>query len=171
MISNTNLTVDLNEFIDIFDMPDNFLHFVHKKTGKIVTVDRSDLSYFEDGEDEEDDTYEDYHEWEREALLLAKDVAISDDYLELPSRESFEDYNIMEEFCLSMESSEIQEKLLHAIQGKGAFSRFKAALHYFDIEKKWYSNRHEDFKKLAVDWCKSQGFAYKYKLPSYLPDK
>lgn len=70
-----------------------------------------DLSYFEDGEDD-DDTFEDYHEWEREALLLAKDVAISDDYLELPERESFEDYNMMEEFCPSIDSSEIKENLL-----------------------------------------------------------
>lgn len=151
-------------------MPDNFLHFVHKKTGNIVTVDQSDLSYFEDGEDD-DNTFEDSHEWEREALLLAKDVVISDDYLELPSLESFEDYNMMEEFCLSIESSEIQEKLLCAIQGKGAFSRFKADLHCFDIEKKWYRYRHEYFKKIAVEWCKSQGFAYKYNLPSYLTDK
>lgn len=168
MTSNTSVTIDLNEFIDIFDMPDTFLSFVHKKTGEIFTTERSDLSYFEDEEDK-DDTFEDYPEWQQEALLVAKDIVhSSDDYLELPSQDSFDDYELMEEFCHSVENSKIQEKLLDATQGRGAFGRFKTALYSFGIENMWYKYRHEFFKALAIDWCQEQGFAYKYKPPSSL---
>ena len=108
------------------------------------------MSYLEDREDEE---------WEHDDLLLAKDIHDSDDY------------DLMEEFCLSMENPQIKDKLLCAIQEKGAFGRFRTALHCFTIEKIWDNYRHEHLKNLAVDWCQSQGFAYKYKLPPYLTTK
>jgi len=40
-----------------------------------------------------------------------------------------------------------------AIQGSGAFRRFKDAIHTFDVAEEWYKYRAERFKAIAVDWC------------------
>ena len=61
-------------------------------------------------------------------------------------------------------NEKIQEDLLHAIQGRGAFGRFKTAIHCHNIENKWYKFREERLKEIAMEFCERHGLTYHYSL-------
>jgi hypothetical protein len=58
--------------------------------------------------------------------MIAIDVVENFEYyLELPNKYDVNEYEIMEEFCLTVSDQRKQDSLLRAIKGKGAFRRFK----------------------------------------------
>jgi Uncharacterised protein family (UPF0158) len=122
----------LNEIIDALEMlsmTGNFSRsFVNMHTGRVVNLFEG-----KDFSDVEDEDLE--GEW------------IPDHYASLPDREELNEYEIMETFCVSITNEKIQEDLLSAIQGKGAFGRFKTAIHCHNIEKKWYNFREACLKE------------------------
>lgn len=85
---------------------------------------------------------------------------IPDHYISLPDREELNEYEMIETFCDSITNEKIQEDLLYAIQGKGAFGRFKTAIHCHNIEDKWYKFREECLKKIAIKFCKRHNLKY-----------
>ena len=56
---------------------------------------------------------------------------------------------------------EIKDNLRRLIQGKGAFSRFKDYCAEMDIIQDWYKYRDEQYKEIAIDWCKQNELEYK----------
>ncbi len=60
---------------------------------------------------------------------------------------------------LLVDLNEIDD-LLYAIQGKGAFGRFKTAIHCHHVENKWYQFREERLKEIAIEFCKYYGLTY-----------
>lgn len=66
--------------------------------------------------------------------------------------ESYQQYNLMKDFA-SRQHRELRERLLAALNGKGAFRRFKDVLYRFPKEQeKWYEFKHEWFKKKAIEF-------------------
>ena len=43
--------------------------------------------------------------------------------------------------------------LYRAIDGRGAFRRFKNQLYQFGLEKEWYQFRDKYFEQIAREWC------------------
>ncbi|MED1471681.1 UPF0158 family protein [Bacillus salipaludis] len=120
------------------------------KTGEFVLVTSEDLRAAED-----EKTFEHLPEWEQENRMIAIDVVENfENYLELPTKYEVNEYEIMENFCLTVSDQRKQEFLLRAIKGKGAFRRFKDKIIDFEIEDQWYSYRDECFKQIAIEWCK-----------------
>lgn len=75
-------------------------------------------------------------------------------YLCLPTQWDINEYSIMEDFIDSLEDTHIQNKLYRAINGRGAFRRFKDTVYYLDIEKEWFKYRDEAIADIARCWCK-----------------
>lgn len=150
MEMNKDIQVDLNEIIEALEMlamTGNFSRsFVNMHTGRIVSL-------FED---------EDFSEVEDEDL---EGDLIPDHYASLPDKEELNEYEMMETFCYSIPNAKIQEDLLRAIQGKGAFGRFKTAIHCHNIEHKWYKFRESRLKEIAIEFCEHHGLGYHYSLP------
>ncbi|MBI0581199.1 hypothetical protein IEC97_28190 [Neobacillus cucumis] len=120
------------------------------KTGKIVLVTSEDLRAAED-----EKPFDHLPEWVQENRMIAIDVVENfENYLELPTKYEVNEYEIMENFCLTLSEQCKQESLLRAIKGKGAFRRFKDKIIDFEIEDRWYSYRDECFKQIAIKWCK-----------------
>ena len=93
-------------------------------------------------------------EWEQENRIIAIDVVENfENYIELPTQYDVNEYEIMENFCLTVSDQRKQESLLTTIKGKGAFRRFKDKIIDFDMEDQWYSYRDERFKQIAIEWC------------------
>jgi hypothetical protein len=61
------------------------------------------------------------------------------------------EYEIMENFCLTVSDQRKRESLLRAIRSKGAFRRFKDKLSDFEMEEQWYSYRDDCFKQIAIE--------------------
>jgi len=55
---------------------------------------------------------------------------------------------------------EIKERLLDKIRGRGAFRRFKDAIHMNGIEEEWYRFRQEELEKIAIDWLEANQISY-----------
>ena len=64
------------------------------------------------------------------------------------------EYRIMEKFSLSVNDREVSDSLYHAIKSKGAFRRFKDAIHRYGVTDDWYKYRDSYLKEIAKDWCK-----------------
>lgn len=79
--------------------------------------------------------------------------------ISLPSPSTKRDYERMKMFA---ETSDGQKKewLMHAIQGAGAFRRFRVVLERFGIVEEWYAFCDQCDRALAVAWCEEHGVPY-----------
>lgn len=81
-------------------------------------------------------------------------------YLCLPSQYDIHEYSIMEDFIDSLADTAIQNKLYRAIQGKGAFRRFKDEICYLGIREKWFAFQHNAYVEIAKEWCRDNRLEY-----------
>jgi hypothetical protein len=142
--------VKLKDIIEEMEIQFEESHsFLNIKTGEIVLVTSEDLRAAED-----EKPFDHIPEWEQENRMIAIDVVENfENYLDLPTKYEVNEYEIMENFCLTVSDQRKQESLLKAIKGKGAFRRFKDKIIDFEIEDQWYSYRDECFKQIAIEWC------------------
>ncbi|MFO7666986.1 MAG: UPF0158 family protein [Desulfobacterales bacterium] len=148
--------VSIKDVVKEMDVPsDDHLAFLNRRTGELLTLSTEELSAAE-----EDDDIDNYPEWQKEMIIEAKEVISSDDYLPLPSKSDIHEYHIVEDFCCSVEDDKIRGELLDKITGRGAFRRFKDALHLVGIEEEWYLFRQEALEKIAIDWLEENQISY-----------
>jgi len=144
---------------DVVNEMDGLSHgheaFLNKRTGRLITLTEEEFSKAEDDID-----VSDCPEWQRELIKEARQVISSDDCIPLPSKFEINEYHIMEEFCYDIEDQAIQNRLLNCISGRGAFRRFKDAIHLLDIQDDWFRFREREFEKIAVRWLEDHGIEY-----------
>ena len=112
---------------------------------------------------EEEDDFEDRPAWEQEAIEQAATILLSEndgDYVALPSQFDIHEYSIMKSFCHTVKSSRTADDLFRSISGKGAFRRFKDAIHRHGIQQEWYNFKDESFRDIARDWCEENGIVW-----------
>lgn len=79
-------------------------------------------------------------------------------YLRVPHGDSREGYKDMEAFIETIEDSRIQDTLYVAIDGSGAFARFKSVLYrYPNEQKRWFDFKDKRLARRVVAWLKSHG--------------
>ncbi len=80
-------------------------------------------------------------------------IASDGNYLRIDPVSSREQYRWMERFIPLAEDNSLREKLTHAIDGKGAFRRFKDVLMSFAEEReKWFTFRSERLRTFMEAW-------------------
>ncbi|WP_058307342.1 UPF0158 family protein [Gracilibacillus massiliensis] len=143
--------VKLRDLIDEMEMQsEEFEAFLTKETGKVVLISSGTFLAAED-EDFDRDRLAD---WELEEVDTAIDILENDHkYAELPSEYEINEYNMMERFCFSLEDDAIQSALLNAIQGRGAFRRFKDQIITLGVRDEWFEFRDDCYKQIAIDFC------------------
>ena len=153
---DTKVIVSIKDFVDEMDVPsDEHSAFLNRHSGELVTLSSEELSAAE-----EDDEIDKYPTWQHEMIIKAKEVNNSDDYLRLPSKFDIHEYHIMEEFCYSVTDDKIRGGLLDKIRGRGAFCRFKDAIHKNGIEEEWYRFRQAELEKIAIEWLEANQISY-----------
>lgn len=78
----------------------------------------------------------------------------------MSGRYEIDEYHIMEDFCSSLEDEGLKEDLLYAIEGRGAFRRFRDSIHRRGIEKDWYQYRDGRLEEIAIDWLEAKGIPF-----------
>ncbi len=153
------MRVKLSDIIDGIELqPDDGSSYLNKLTGEVVTITEEEYNAVED-EDERDD----YPEWQLKAIETAKKVfndETGETYIQLPTKFDIHEYSIMERFCLTINDNKISESLYYAIKGRGAFGRFKNAIHRHGVADDWYKYRDDYLKEIAKDWCEENGINY-----------
>ena len=98
---------------------------------------------------------EDSWEWDEEDKEMAELIDMEwNRFVRLPGQYEIHEYKMMEEFIDELESGKYQSELYRAIQGRGAFRRFKDKIRYYGIEQKWYDFQNNAYREFAIRWCK-----------------
>ncbi|MFC0273689.1 UPF0158 family protein [Metabacillus herbersteinensis] len=130
--------------------------FLNIKTGEIIVVTSDDIRAVEDEE-----ALDHLQRWQQENLMVANDVVENfENYIELPTKYEINEYEIMEDFCLTISDQREQDILLRSIKGKGAFRRFKDKTIEYEIEDQWYSYRDDRLKQIVIKWCRDNKINY-----------
>ena len=151
------IRVKLDKIIEGLEFQSDEKHsFLDKKTGEIVLISDSEMRAAED-----DDPIDDFPDWEQDLVRIAKEIIDeTGNYIELPTKFDIDEYSIMEQFCLSINDSEMRDTFYNLIKGGGAFRRFKDAVHEYDIADDWYKYRSDALKEIAIEWCKENGIDF-----------
>jgi hypothetical protein len=150
---------------------DTFDYYLDTDTGEVISFSDEILSEMQsrlyEDEDDEIDEYIEYIEYDEEPDLpdwmldeaeLALEVLLDESgrYIRIPERGSHTAYKTMEEFIKIVEDSELRERLQHALNGRGAFRKFKDALIDYPKErKKWHSFNAKAMKREITEWLRS----------------
>jgi hypothetical protein len=79
-------------------------------------------------------------------------------YISIPQIPSYEAYGYMREFIYTVEDEELKEKLYIAIDGKGAFRRFKdVLLGYPEERERWFKFKDNKIREEVMEWLKEEG--------------
>lgn len=84
----------------------------------------------------------------------------SGEYLPLPGKDEINEYRLMERFCRQETDDQLRGKLLRAIEGSGAFRRFKDLVHASGRVEAWYACRDGAIEELAAEWLEANGIGY-----------
>jgi hypothetical protein len=149
---------DLMEIADAMESSFDGEHryFLDIQSAKVHLVMNEHLSALEDGDETR---LEDIPEWEEDFLNVAREI-FSDTtkrYLEIPTLESRDAFRQMEDFVERVEDERLREKLEIAINGRGAFRRFKdvLAVHPKDRDR-WFEYKNEQMKNEVVRWLEAE---------------
>lgn len=95
--------------------------------------------------------------WETESLKRL-DVVMenSGDVVSIPQEGFLDSYEVMESFAYSIPGP-YQDKLLDALQGKGAFRRFRDTVNRLNIAEHWYTYRDSRLRREIRTWCDVMG--------------
>ena len=149
--------VSLQAVAEAMDLPgDEMTAYINRKTGELFTVGDEEAEIIESGS--EDD--ESLPGWQREILAKVRQVLESGDFVPLPNQFDIHEYSIMERFCLSIDNDDLQDELLKAIRGSGAFRRFKGSIYRTEIQDDWFCYRNQALQNIAADFLEGEGIAF-----------
>jgi hypothetical protein len=149
-------TIHLRDVVAEMDgFDDTFRSFLNRATGELATVSSDDLLAVEEGYE-----LDAYPGWQREVIQKAEEILASDDWLELPSKFEIHEWQIMRDFCYSLDDERLESELLDAIHGCGAFRAFKNTIHYRGIEQDWYRFQQDALEQIARDWLERNEIAF-----------
>ena len=108
-----------------------------------------------------------YYDIQNEKVVMLLDGMVDgednpeffEDYIPLPGQYDINEYRLMEEVIYELPAGKNQDVLTGAIQGRGAFRRFKDKLYDLNLEKQWYQYRDEAYEKIAMQWSERHKIA------------
>lgn len=152
--------VKLSEIIDAIEMMmDECTPRLDTKTGQVCYVTNDVMRDVEEGDLAE--LLKDCAEWQRGEYEIADAMLREPErFLDLPDKHEVDEYGMMREFAETWKDERVGNELLRAISGRGAFRYFKDTVHRYGIEKSWYAFRADQFRRVAVEWCKGNGLEW-----------
>ena len=130
--------LDLHKAAEEFQTVSQEMHvFYNKETGEF-----NFYSDFLGDEDDDTDRFDD------------------DAWIALPDPQEINEYRIMADFADTITDPRKNELLCMALNGRGAFRRFKDLLHGLDLTEEWYAFKHDAYLEIVRDWCTYNGIEY-----------
>jgi Mn-dependent DtxR family transcriptional regulator len=148
------LKIDWTELEAAFQMSSwEMHHYLDLETGDVLVVTDEAARYVEEPPDSE------LSEWMQEMVKVARQVeeGYGTRYIGIPEADSHEGYRDMEHFISTVRDDRLQDQLWRAIQGQGAFRRFKDILaDYPDERERWFAFKDRRIHERVVDWLESE---------------
>ncbi|MCC5870871.1 MAG: hypothetical protein JJU22_00590 [Gammaproteobacteria bacterium] len=150
-----SLPVKLRDVAQEMQISGDFLTcYINVKTGELVSLSEETMRYV----DEEDTEW--MHQWQLDEVVVARKVLESDDYIELPESGEVDNWSLMEAFALARPNAALREQILEAIDGRGAFRRFKDLVDHIDLLDQWYAFRDAAFEEAAAEFLEFHEVPY-----------
>ncbi|MEM7131031.1 MAG: UPF0158 family protein [Chloroflexota bacterium] len=159
--------------------------FLDLETGDVVTISEEERiiveRFYEENADFDSDepldlaallAESDYPEWQHEMILLADQIEaeFGKRFIELPEQDAHAGYKDMEAFIATVEDQRLQAHLQRAIEGKGAFRRFKDILsHERRTRERWFAFSSERERERVRVWLEFVGIKAIH-TPKYVPE-
>lgn len=169
------LKIKLDDLIFAFEQNTfQMRHYLDKETGAVLMVTDEtrhilDGVYEEIGPDASQGQVkehlagrEDIPAWQIDAVLEAHQVeeGYGDTVIEVPQVETHEAYEDMADFVDMVSDRRLRERLADAIDGRGAFSRFRHTLGQHPGEReRWFAFKEQRMRQRVLDWLESEGIA------------
>jgi len=99
--------------------------------------------------------------WEQEVVAAAREAESSENYVPLPSKYDLDEYGIMADFCFALEDEDLRAEFKEAIQGRGAFRRFRNLVQHHRVEKTWDEFESRALAELGREWLKENKLSFK----------
>ena len=151
-------------------------HFLDLETGEVVMVTEEDNSAIEDfyeqvdlQDDESEEVIQakfeewldeyDCPEWQKDSIRPAFMVErnAGERYIQIPESDSHDGYNDMVGFTATVKDEHLQNLLSVALNGKGAFRRFKDVLYkYPEEQERWFKHSREQTEQRVREWLESE---------------
>ena len=169
------LRVDLSELALAFttDEMSGMDHFLDLETGNVLMTTEDDRraaeEFFEEAEIKEGEDVnarfekwlEEYDcpDWQtdsiRDAFLIEREFGGR--FIGVPKQESRDGYRDMVDFAESVTDDRLRDLLSVALNGKGAFRRFKDVLYSYPEEKqRWYDFSEKQVNERVLEWLESE---------------
>jgi hypothetical protein len=152
---------------------DTFDYFLDMVTGEVIAFSEEILSEFksrlyDSDSDEIGDEIEyiefdeepDLPYWMEDEVELALKIVLDEEgrYVRIPEREPPMAYKSMSDFIETVKDPLLREELSNALNGKGAFRRFKDVLIDYPKERKrWHGFNAKAMKMEIIEWVRSIG--------------
>ena len=129
--------ISLSDLINVFDSASQEeRQYLDTETGEIIRI-------FDEALGGIDDT----------KLEKKIETGLNVRYFAIPEQDSHEDYKDMSDFTRTIEDKNFQEKLEIALDGSGAFRRFKNVLSNYPQERdRWFAFKNERIKERVLEW-------------------
>jgi hypothetical protein len=153
--------VSLSDVIEQMDLTtDEATAYINRKTGELITLTHKEVALTEDP-----DEAAEAPQWQKDLLPKAREVLASKDYIPLPSKFEIHEWSIMQRFAQSLTDTAVSDELDAALHGRGAFRRFKDAVHRLGIADEWYRFRDAALEEIAIEFLEAHEIAYKREPP------
>jgi len=132
-------------------------YYLDEETGEIIYIPEEVSRYVEE---EDENLRKELPDWQKEGVKLAQEILFKKPhrYIYIPEGPPCNGYDLMVEFAEKVEDELLREKLSIALDGKGAFRRFKNVIaDYSDYREKWFKFRDERINKKVIEWLNSIG--------------
>ena len=83
-----------------------------------------------------------------------------DCWIAAPRQRDLNEYDIMADFADTVTDPRKNELLSVALEGRGAFRRFKDTLHRVGLTDEWYAFKRRAFAEIAWEWCEDNNIEY-----------
>ncbi len=148
--------ISLSDVIEQMDLTtDEATAYINRKTGELITLTHEEAAMTEDP-----DEAAAAPQWQQDFLPEAREVLDSEDYIPLPSKFEIHEWSIMERFAQSLTDAAVSDELDAALHGRGAFRRFKDAVHRLGIVDAWYRFRETALEEIAIQFLEAHRIPY-----------
>ncbi|MCC7421352.1 MAG: hypothetical protein IT428_13795 [Planctomycetaceae bacterium] len=147
----------LRELADAFDCQNEEMSgYVNRKTGEVLfPVFPAELAELEEGG--EVDEFSEVGDLPEEEIAKYREILNGTDWIQLPDSSTIDSHGIMRDFAESRESETETLALEVAIEGKGAFRRFKDVVGRLRLTDEWHAFKNAKHKDIARTWLESIG--------------
>jgi hypothetical protein len=148
--------VRLDDIVDALDFQsDEQSAYLDRETGEVCVISREVMHMARAG-----GSPDRLPEWQKPEFEWAKLVVETGRMIRLPSQFDIDEGEIVAEFARSFPDARVRDELSDALHAKGAFSRFKRAVHQLGIQDAWYKHREDALREVAREWCEENSIPY-----------